>query len=478
MDTELFPRPFALGEASTARQPRQPVRRRILPKFCNKGAISKRLTYDYPLLRRAANITNDEVHTLIWCGPTLTDRYNKIKLLSEIVIGMSSSEEHRTRVNIQCAALFKEQKIRTIFRNFVRIWLYKHYKGRFLNTEDPATMEEPRNPIYVYDTKQKGTYVFEASSLLKSTEKDLTYAQWLFPEPSHPKNPLTNLNWQIGARLHIVQQFRSLNIGSWIIESYIKSHCNLRMFRDIFMVPLKIRALNDLSRNPTDEDTIDFVCEFMEDMNEHFDTDNTVNLTILKWAAKNMYNHPYIASWREVWTTIYQYKIMYGEEYLDNHPILQNKLYKRAEKLLYDFKNIAELAEERLMRIPKRNPVVNPIQNVFIAQSSDSESESESEQTPSANYTLPIHMEVTLQRVREFQAARRIQALARGWLTRRAQPPGLVRESAEIILWPTVAQPNILVHLNNMETIQDLTERFVELLEKLEDGTQNTQAPR
>ena len=469
MDAELFPRRFAIGSSST----RQGLTPQKVPKYCKK-CKTPIIKYTQPLLCNATNITNDEHATLIWCGPTLTDRFNKIQRLNNPKFMLDLNKEE---CRIRCDILFKEQHIRTTFRNFVRIWLHNHYKGRFLNTEDPATMEVPRNPIRVYDTKQKGTYVFEASSLFKSTEKDLSYAQWLFPEPSHPKNPLTNLVWKLGQRLHIIQQFRSLNMGSWMIESYNKLHFNLRTFRDLFMVPLKIHALNDLSRNPSNEHTIDFVSEFMEDMIEHFETETITNLALLKWASCHMYTHPYIASWRDTWVQIYRYKIMYGEEYLDNHPILQTKLYKQAEKLLYDFKSIAELAEERLARIPKHNRV-----HKLSDSDSDSDSDSESKDNEGEGEAIntlhmgPIHIDTTLRRVIEFQAARRIQALTRGWLSRRDRLPGLVEEQTELTVWPiiTTPLPNVIIHLNNIQTMESFTERLVELLEKVYDDTQDT----
>jgi hypothetical protein len=450
MSTELFPRVFTIGTPS-------PVRRRHAYKVCKKSSspIPKPIQ---PLLSRAAKITRDELITLLWCGPTLTDRYSKIKLLNESIKSWNPTilpETYIPECKVKCDILFKEQQIRSTFRNFTRIWLYKRYRNRLLNTEDPATMEVPRTPIHVYSTSQKGSYVFEASTLIKSIEKDLCFAQYLFPEPTHPKNPLTNLVWKPEQRLHIIQQLRSQNIGSWILEGYVKCNYKLRMFRDIFMVPLKVRALMDLTINASSEDTIEFVCEFIEDMNEYYDNEDT-NLGIIKWAVRNMPSHPYIREWRKLWAKIYQYNIMYNEDYLDSRPVLQNKLYKPGEKLLFDFKSISELAAERMLRAPSTAPTASEEHD-----SSDDEDEDEDEEL-----TQEERVELL---ARQFQAARRIQALARGWLVRRYElPPGLTQPGEEIIVWPSASAtrlPNIVVHLNNIQTLESFTQRIVHLLE-------------
>lgn len=368
---------------------------------------------------------------------------------------------------VKCDILFKEQQIRTTFRNFTRIWLYKRYRNRLLNTEDPATMEVPRMPIHVYSTSQKGSYVFEASTLVKSIEKDLCFAQYLFPEPMHPKNPLTNLFWKSTQRLHIIEKLRSLNIGSWIIEGYVKCNYKLRMFRDIFMVPLKVRALMDLTMNAASDDTIEFVCEFIEDMNEYYDNDDS-NLGIIKWAVRNMHSHPYIREWRKLWAKIYQYNIMYNEDYLDSRPALQNKLYKPGEKLLFDFKSISELATERMLRAPSLAPIAPEAPDTSDEDEDEDENDDEDEEELSPEERVELL-------ARQFQAARTIQALARGWLVRRYElPPGLTQPGEEVIVWPSdpssvTRLPNIVVHLHNIQTMESFAQRIVQLLEGVID---------
>jgi len=82
-----------------------------------------------------------------------------------------------------------EQKYKIAFKKLLNHWLYNKYKDRKLNTEDPVTLQEPENPVHVFDVNRRGMYIFEASCLKKRIETELMYSEWLFPEPKHPKNP-------------------------------------------------------------------------------------------------------------------------------------------------------------------------------------------------------------------------------------------------------------------------------------------------
>ena len=160
---------------------------------------------------------------------------------------------------------------------------------------------------------------------------------------------------------------------------------------------------------------------------------------------------------------------MYNYDYLDSRPVLQNKLYRPGEKLLFDFKSISELAAERMLRESSAAPAPAPEVTVESDVSDASESVDDDEE-------LTQEERVELQ-AREFQAARRIQALARGWLVRRYElPPGLTEPGTEVIVWPSApalapstSLPNIVVHLHNIQTLESFSQRIVHLVEGVID---------
>lgn len=340
---------FAIGVAPrpTNRSPR------LHP--CNTASPS--LTPLKPLILFAAKIPYECMIAILMSGIQLKDRSEMLEVQRQS-IACIHPEEMRTKLLETLREkeywFMIESKCRTAFRNLVSRWLFKRYSRNHLNTEDPATLSEPIQPIRIFDATARGTYVFEAVSLRKSMERDLNYCDWLFPEPFHPKNPLTNLPFHMGHRLHILQQLRLYNQGSWILESYHALKWNLKAFRDIFLVPLKARALHDICRNSTSEDTIDYMSEFIEDHYGFHEIHRPEILIILKWAVRQMPIDPYMLEWLHAFKHIYSIQIIYGEHYLDNNPTIQTALYEITHTLLKQITEMNRLAKIRNERIQER----------------------------------------------------------------------------------------------------------------------------
>ena len=310
-----------------------------------------------PLLTFAANIPYDCMVHVLMAGIRIKDRHEAHQLHRATIEKIHPPE---MRIALLQSLYEKEywcmleSKCRTAFRILVSKWLFKRYSANNLNTEDPATLSDPVYAIRVFDSTARGTYVFEAASLRKSMERDLTYCDWLFPEPFHPKNPLTNLPFHMGHRIYILQQLRSYNQGSWILESYHKTKWNLIAFRDIFLVPLKTRALQDICRNPTSEETIEHMEEFIEDQYEYHQIYRPEILTVLNWAVKNMPTDEYMLEWLQAFKQIYSVQIIYGQHFLEDNIAIQTTLYKVTRQLFRQIKTINRLAKLRNTAIQAR----------------------------------------------------------------------------------------------------------------------------
>ena len=98
----------------------------------------------------------------------------------------------------------KEQRCRFAFLKLVQVWIYKKYKTRILNLNDPITIVIPQTPVYIFDVKIRGMYVFEASTLINHIDSELLYSEWLFPKSKHPRNPLTNIEFTDSQKLSIL----------------------------------------------------------------------------------------------------------------------------------------------------------------------------------------------------------------------------------------------------------------------------------
>jgi hypothetical protein len=250
----------------------------------------------------------------------------------------------------------KDQHVRSVMKRFVQLWLYKRYKDRFMNTEDPATLMEPRRPIFLFDPKMRGSYVFDAFSLRKSIQMNLSFTDWMFPEPSHPKNPLTNLPFTMPQTLSIFQQLRAANATSWWIEAYYQSKFDLNVIKKVFCIPLKLNSLTELVRNRSSEEYIEYLQEFIEEQFDAHDIEFNAHLTILKWGASHLPNDVYMVEWAKAMFEFKKVRILYSiPDTIIDH-VLIDVLYPITLRLFNKTGEIARLGRLRLASIPRAIP--------------------------------------------------------------------------------------------------------------------------
>ena len=294
----------------------------------------------------------------------IKNRYDYLEVEKKILLQLScyrvnyivDIEKYENRLKRLRFWIRKDQHIRTVLRRFVQIWLYKQYKKRFINTEDPATLAEPRKPIFLFDTKIRGMYVFDAFSLRKCIQMNLTFTDWMFPEPSHPKNPLTNLPFTMPQILSIFQQLRAANATCWWIEAYYQSKFDLNVIKKVFCIPLKLNSLTELVRNRSSEEYIDYLQEFIEEQFDAHDIDFMAHLTILKWAASHLPNDSYMIEWGQAMFEFKKVRILYSiSDTIIDH-VLIDALYPITLCLFNKTGEIARLGRLRLASIPRAIP--------------------------------------------------------------------------------------------------------------------------
>ncbi len=265
-----------------------------------------------------------------------------------------------------------EIKVRSRIRRLVQLWLAKKYKSRLLNTEDPCTMSPPTKSVFIFDPAARGTYVFEAQSLKQHMESMLGYARWMIPEPKMPTNPFTNLPFSIGQLMVLQTAMRFQNVSSWMLEGFHDTKYDLKLFELTFARPLRINALKVLHRNPTSEDLIDEIRDFVEDNYEEEKINKPAHLTAICWGVENKPHSEYIGQWRQVWYDYMYPRLLHGSDYFESHLAEHRKIMVRLRGLFKKDSEIQNLAEERLKAINphrERHPVVwvhNPSQTNFM----------------------------------------------------------------------------------------------------------------
>ena len=234
-------------------------------------------------------------------------KYNFISRINYKVMTSKKIQEYRDK-NSQFVSIFeceyaslcswmeKERHVRTYMKILMNKWLQKKYKNRILNIDDPCTLMPPLKPIKFFDPTSRGFYQFEASSLKKHFETSLQYSEWLFPKPSHPKNPLTNIPFNEGQMITIVDCLRRYGYGSWFIEAYRSVGWNLPHFTSDNAPNLKINAITQICKNPNFE-TYEFLNEFIVNQYDENDLDQPLIKAVLKWAVKYKLDDDYMKHW-------------------------------------------------------------------------------------------------------------------------------------------------------------------------------------
>jgi hypothetical protein len=248
----------------------------------------------------------------------------------------------------------QNQRLKTIFSRFLQLWLYKRYKTRFINSVDVVTLDIPKKPIYIYDAKAKGVYQYEASTLKRSIDADLSFTEWLFPAPKVPRNAWTNCSFTIMQLLSIMKQMYAYEMTSTFLEAFKKVKWDLKVYIETYRVPIKLEGLQSMMRNTTSEEYTTLLTEFIEDEYEHHEIEFISQLTILKWAVFHRHSDMYMQRWSKIFQEYTHMCILNGSRILSRIDPLFDTLHNETYTLLRENKEIARLGRERLLANPRR----------------------------------------------------------------------------------------------------------------------------
>jgi hypothetical protein len=250
---------------------------------------------------------------------------------------------------------FRNQFLRTTFKYLAQRWLYRRYRGRYLNTIDFVTLDEPKRVVEVYDSRAKGSYVFEAASIRRSIQDYLSFTDWLFPDPQHPKNPWTNCPFTIAQLQTIICGLYSHQLTSTFLECFKQCKWNLTEYTIRYKVPIKMEGLKHMIRDTRSEEYLELMGEFIEDEFEYHEIDFTSHLIILKWAAKQCPDDPYMAKWIAQFEQYHRVCILNGSRVLDRADDVFDRVHDATYALFLKNAEVARLGRMRLLATPRRN---------------------------------------------------------------------------------------------------------------------------
>jgi hypothetical protein len=284
-----------------------------------------------------------------------------------------------------CVWMAKERRVRTFMKILYSKWLHRKCKNRLLNTDDPCTLLPPVKVIKFFDPSSRGFYQFEAISLKKQFETSLQYSEWLFPKPSHPKNPLTNIPFNEGQSILIVDSLRKHGYGSWFIEAYRSVRWNITHFTKENSTSLKINSITQLCRNPNYE-TQEFLDDFIVNQFEANGLNNLSMKTTLRWAVKHKLDDDYMKRWLNLMKDYYVIK--YRNNITDDNNTKLNVIYVRSMQLFDNTQKIDDFNNEAHISAP--SPQVPPTEEIDMSSDSMTEVE-QTDQPPPLTGMVYIH---------------------------------------------------------------------------------------
>jgi hypothetical protein len=341
-------RPFSKKDTMIFKPGRLPNKRKI-KKNISTNISCKPVKVLLPLVLIHPNIR----YKLFFLGQSITQKQNNIQLLKSAYETLNL-EAIKVENELLEEYVRIEQFIRTTLKRFIQLWMYKKYKNRKLNTEDPATLCIPEKPVYVYDTKIKGVYTFEAVSLRKSIENNLTFTDWMFPEPIRPRNPFTNISFTNSQFYEIVRQLRTLNMTSWWLEAYMSLQMNINVFTTYHKIPLKLNNLNTIIRNKKSEEYIENLTDFIEKYFNIHEIQFLSHLIILKWAVIYLADDEYMQKWSDLLYEFIKIGILNNIPEFDVDNPAYDGIYSKTLTLLNKNNEIARIGKLRLLSIVNR----------------------------------------------------------------------------------------------------------------------------
>jgi hypothetical protein len=298
--------------------------------------------------------------------PTYVSRKNVLKMFTDLrnklLLETFEQREFRQLVRLDHLVPFysdevryltnyikEEQRFRFQIRRLVNAYIYKKYSHRFFNKEDPVTFFEPETPIFLFNSKQRGSYVFDANSLSRLVTTSLIKHSYMFPSPQIPKNPLTNVEFTIAELIDIVSKLKSHKQSSWAIEGFISCKYILKKFKLKFLSVIKHEALSEYLKS-TSDDAIDHLIDFIEFALDQYDIENPALLRVLRWIAKEVPDEPYIRKWKECYRQYYEINITYPSLTFDDD--MYTNVYSTIGRLMFLREDITRVTLIMAMAAP------------------------------------------------------------------------------------------------------------------------------
>jgi len=172
----------------------------------------------------------------------------------------------------------KNQRMRWICRKFIARVRGRIMDKRIVGETDLYTMSPipSHQCIRVYDVTTRSVYLFHKHTMIKLLLRPLYYSNYGFASPQSPKNPYTNIKWNLWQLINITSQIMSANalvcqpIPS-ILSWFLKSKFNVKKFVEQNLKALQIEAAVHFFEDLDDADAKTVFLETYDDLSSYMD---------------------------------------------------------------------------------------------------------------------------------------------------------------------------------------------------------------
>ena len=148
--------------------------------------------------------------------------------------------------------------------------------------------------------------------MAKHIHKLLVQNDGHIPNPSYPRNPLTNEQFTLTQIISLLQQCKAKGHSSWVIEAFIASRYDITSFEIIHSKPLRLNALRATMANISSWDSIDTLYDFIK--SEHIHHNKIFMVHVYKWAVHHSPHEKRIEAWRKLCVKWYETDILMDDD--------------------------------------------------------------------------------------------------------------------------------------------------------------------
>jgi hypothetical protein len=192
-----------------------------------------------------------------------------------LTVARSNPFTQRRAAGDALAALFaREMRLRTLARKWIAACRVRIAARRIVGADcDLATCAPvaPDRSVRVYDRASRRYYVFHWNTALQTILRALYYSAYGIADPQPPKNPYTNVSWNIGQLTHIVSDILKCagNHGMRVhvnLIAYRNTQFDIAKYYELHRRTLEIAAAMKFFRNILDSEVIRIYMEIIDDI--------------------------------------------------------------------------------------------------------------------------------------------------------------------------------------------------------------------